>query len=246
MASILVSCFVYFISRYHGDPHAWADFRTALLACGMVLAVFAIYHLVRTPWLVHKDASADAKPIGKLYGVVGGLVVLSLIAGVVASTIFVVRITEKDETPQSAKVDTSSSQSSNQSTSTTNDPSPHSAPVENKSAAPITTTERNRLNRRVPQLIREFQLKFPNSARDVNEATLWVNAQLKREGERGEIVIDGLPTVQKSQTTINFPQAFSFRDCNDCSAQIGNIQYNVNGQPIPVQPTQIAPAKPPQ
>jgi hypothetical protein len=247
MTSILVSICAYIISCARGDPHAWGDFRTALLACGMVLFGFAIFHLFRTPWLLHKDVfTGSSEPLEKRYGVFGGLVVLGLIAGVAAATILAVRIAEKNKVTQSAKVDISSGQSSNQNAPITNEPASPSSPVENKNAAQITTTERNRLNRRVPQLIREFQLKFPASASDVNEATYWVNAQLKREGEHGKIVIDRLPPVEKSPTTINLPSVVYFRDCNNCSAQTGDVYYNINvdGKPVSVQPAQNDPTRP--
>lgn len=53
LASVLVSLFIYFLS-VRENRAAWKDFRTALLATALTLGAFALWHLVRIPWLIHK------------------------------------------------------------------------------------------------------------------------------------------------------------------------------------------------
>jgi len=53
LASVLVSVVTYgLMSRSH-DPTAWSSFRMALISSGLVLGIFAVWHLVRTPFLLH-------------------------------------------------------------------------------------------------------------------------------------------------------------------------------------------------
>jgi hypothetical protein len=105
MISVVGSAAPHVIGYSKGDPHAWAGLRSALLASGILLALYALIHLVRTPWLVHQDVSSKAKPVGMRYGVIGGLVILGLFGGIVATLVFVVQIVRVNAVRQSAAND---------------------------------------------------------------------------------------------------------------------------------------------
>jgi hypothetical protein len=118
MASVLVCIAAYVIAYVQGDPHAWADLRIALLASGIVLAFFVIWHLIRTPWLLHQDVSVGATPVGKRYGVLGAVIVLCLLASFAGASFFAVnKIVERNSGHQSASNGNSSEQSLNQDSS---------------------------------------------------------------------------------------------------------------------------------
>jgi len=55
-ASALVSCAVLGKAIVEHSPTAWSEFRTAVYANGIVLGAFTLWHLVRTPYLLHKEA----------------------------------------------------------------------------------------------------------------------------------------------------------------------------------------------
>jgi hypothetical protein len=63
----------------------WRDFKTAILATAMTLGCFAIWHILRVPWLLHKavvgETNAESSTLSGLLGlavivaIAGGLVV---------------------------------------------------------------------------------------------------------------------------------------------------------------------------
>ena len=53
LASVLVSVVTYGLMARSHDPAAWGSFKVALIASGLVLGAFAIWHLFRTPFLIH-------------------------------------------------------------------------------------------------------------------------------------------------------------------------------------------------
>jgi hypothetical protein len=55
LASVLVLIATYGLT-VHENPTAWRDFQTALLAVAITLGGFALWHIVRSPWLVHRSA----------------------------------------------------------------------------------------------------------------------------------------------------------------------------------------------
>lgn len=75
-SSVVLSVFVLLLTRN------WKDFKTALLATGLTLGVFAIWHLVRTSWLVHKSVHQEVeKEPGTLAGIFGIFIFIGLFAG---------------------------------------------------------------------------------------------------------------------------------------------------------------------
>jgi hypothetical protein len=57
----------------------WADFKTALLATGMALGCFVLWHILRAPWLLHKSAQSDNH--GTLVGIFGLMVIAATVIG---------------------------------------------------------------------------------------------------------------------------------------------------------------------
>ena len=88
--SVLGCFFVAFIS---GN---WNDFRTAMLATGMTLGCFIIWHTLRVPWLIHKSVHSNEKAPGTPAGVFGiSVIALALIGSCkLADTIWRARPTE--------------------------------------------------------------------------------------------------------------------------------------------------------
>jgi hypothetical protein len=81
LASLIVSLLTYFILK-GDDPLAGRNFKIALLATVLTLAGFALWHLVRTPWLVHREVSAEETPATRWsFGIFGIAVLIGLIAG---------------------------------------------------------------------------------------------------------------------------------------------------------------------
>lgn len=61
----------------------WKDFRTALVATGLTLGCFIIWHTIRLPWLIHKrthDGDPESEP-GTWAGILGVIVVAGVFIG---------------------------------------------------------------------------------------------------------------------------------------------------------------------
>lgn len=81
LASLVVSFLSYLITA-GDDPLAWRNFQIALLATAGTLGGFALWHLVRTPWLVHRSSQAPGESIPHwALGIVGITVLCALIVG---------------------------------------------------------------------------------------------------------------------------------------------------------------------
>lgn len=76
-ASVIVVLFVAVISNN------WKDFRTALFATGLTLGVFAVWHLLRVPFLLHQSVhkGGDTSEPGRLAGVFGMVIILGGFSG---------------------------------------------------------------------------------------------------------------------------------------------------------------------
>ena len=60
----------------------WKDFRTASLATALTLAAFAIWHLLRAPWILErKDSSEEPKEPGFFAGAFGIVVIVGVFIG---------------------------------------------------------------------------------------------------------------------------------------------------------------------
>jgi hypothetical protein len=72
--------FGWFVAVLGGN---WKDFRTALLATGLTLGSFALWHLVRVPFLLHRSvhAAGDTSDPGPLAGAFGILVIAGVFIG---------------------------------------------------------------------------------------------------------------------------------------------------------------------
>lgn len=70
----------YFAAVWVGD---WKDFKTTLVATGMTLGCFVVWHILRVPWLLHKSAevSETGYEPGALAGMLGVVVVAAMILG---------------------------------------------------------------------------------------------------------------------------------------------------------------------
>jgi hypothetical protein len=81
LASMLVSLSIYFLS-IRENRAAWKDFRTALLATALTLGAFALWHLVRIPWLIHRRV-IRREEVGEhwFFGVLGVTVMAALLFG---------------------------------------------------------------------------------------------------------------------------------------------------------------------
>ncbi|SRR6266478_3153891 len=81
LASFVVSFVTYLITT-GDDSLAWKNFQIAFVATALTLAGFAVCHLLRTPWLVHRSlqSTKESTPHWAL-GVVGIAVLSALIAG---------------------------------------------------------------------------------------------------------------------------------------------------------------------
>ncbi len=77
-ASVLVAFFVFVLN---GD---WKDFRTALFATALALGCFAIWHLLRVPFLLHKSVNVPngaSENHPALAGIFGVLVIAGVFIG---------------------------------------------------------------------------------------------------------------------------------------------------------------------
>ena len=80
-ASFGVSFITYLITK-GDDPLAWRNFQIAFVATALTLAVFAVWHLIRTPWIVHRSLqSAGESPPHWALGIVGIAVLGALVVG---------------------------------------------------------------------------------------------------------------------------------------------------------------------
>jgi hypothetical protein len=85
LASVVVSFVTYRIT-VGDDPLAWRNFQIALVATAITLAGFALWHLLRTPWLVHRSSqSAEESTPHWVSGIVGITVLCALIVGAFVS-----------------------------------------------------------------------------------------------------------------------------------------------------------------
>lgn len=75
LASLVVSFVTYRMTK-GDDPLAWRNFKLAFLATAITLAAFAFWHLVRTPWLVHRSVNASSEATIHWSSAVFGIVVL--------------------------------------------------------------------------------------------------------------------------------------------------------------------------
>src|SRR5271155_1081881 len=76
LASVIVILFTLILT---GE---WKDFRTALLATACTLGAFAVWHLLRIPWLLHRSVHrhGEAQP-GILAGIFGMVIVVAMLVG---------------------------------------------------------------------------------------------------------------------------------------------------------------------
>ncbi len=80
--SVIVAFVSYLISAGR-DPAAWKNFRIALISTALTLAAFALWHLVRTPWLIHRHTiSAPTRELKDHWGF--GILGISVIAAMLA------------------------------------------------------------------------------------------------------------------------------------------------------------------
>lgn len=80
LASFLISVVTYVISK-GDDPLAWRNFKFASISIGLTLAAFALWHLLRTPWLLHRQTVADEESVDHWgFGVLGVAVIAGLVA----------------------------------------------------------------------------------------------------------------------------------------------------------------------
>jgi hypothetical protein len=86
LASVIAS-FAAFVITWANDTLAWSTLKTALLATAIALATFALWHLVRVPYLL----THPRETYGKLTGYFGVLIVLCLMAGTATLATIVVR-----------------------------------------------------------------------------------------------------------------------------------------------------------
>lgn|GEM_PF-5483347 len=74
---LLASAIVIFVTL--ALTGGWKDFRTAMLATACTLGLFAIWHLVRVPWLLHQSVhGSEASHPGILAGIFG----IAILAGI--------------------------------------------------------------------------------------------------------------------------------------------------------------------
>jgi hypothetical protein len=81
LASFGVSFISYLLTK-GDDPLAWRNFQIVFLATALTLGAFALWHLLRTPWLVHRAVnSTDESRVHWVFGIVGIAVLAGLMAG---------------------------------------------------------------------------------------------------------------------------------------------------------------------
>lgn len=71
-----------FLLTRHQDPAAWRNLKTAFLSTALTLGGFAIWHLLRTPWLAHQVAIGKEAPKEQwIFGVLGITVMAGILVG---------------------------------------------------------------------------------------------------------------------------------------------------------------------
>jgi hypothetical protein len=113
LASVLTAVVTFSLS-YRNDPAAGTNLKIALLSAAIVLTAFALWHLVRTPLLVHRVVTeADETPhFG--FGVLGIFVLVAIVIGAYQFSVYYwpgtqTKTTSKGEPVASPKTDTPSS-----------------------------------------------------------------------------------------------------------------------------------------
>ncbi len=76
-SSVVVAVFYAVVTR------GWKDFKSALLATGLTLGCFALWHLIRVPFLLHQSVHGtdDNSDPGFLFGMLGIAVLAALFVG---------------------------------------------------------------------------------------------------------------------------------------------------------------------
>jgi hypothetical protein len=90
----------------------WKDFKTALLATGMTLGCFIVWHILRAPWLLYRSVQTSESEPGTLAGLLGVAVIASVLFGGVelgrflwaARPIGIIASTIKSPPPPSIKI----------------------------------------------------------------------------------------------------------------------------------------------
>lgn len=60
----------------------WRDFRTAMIATGLTLACFVLWHVIKAPWIIHRSTySRTAEHRSELAGIFGIVVIAGVMAG---------------------------------------------------------------------------------------------------------------------------------------------------------------------
>jgi hypothetical protein len=81
LASLIVSVIAYFLTVKY-DPMAWKNFKVVLIATAVTLGAFALWHLLRSPWLVHCRMIAQEEFKDHwTFGVLGVCVLAGVLAG---------------------------------------------------------------------------------------------------------------------------------------------------------------------
>jgi hypothetical protein len=79
LASLIASGFSYLLA-YTEDPNAWKNFKIVLLATGLTLFAFSIWHLVRCPWLVHKMILQRESNERGIFGMLGLIAIVAMLS----------------------------------------------------------------------------------------------------------------------------------------------------------------------
>jgi hypothetical protein len=81
LASVVVSVIAYGLTVKE-DPTAWKNFKVALIATAITLGAFAIWHSLRSPWLVHSRMIAQEETKDHwFFGVLGICVMAGILTG---------------------------------------------------------------------------------------------------------------------------------------------------------------------
>lgn len=92
LASVVVLVVTYALTAKE-DPLAWKTLKTALIATAITLGAFTIWHLVRTPWLVHRSTIGKERPNEHwAFGVFGVGVIAFLLFGSYSLTSYVLAL----------------------------------------------------------------------------------------------------------------------------------------------------------
>jgi len=81
LVSLILSIITYAITRSE-DAAAWKNFTVAVIATGLTLGAFALWHLIRIPWLVHQHTIGIRESSqGMGFGILGMTVLCGMLAG---------------------------------------------------------------------------------------------------------------------------------------------------------------------